>query len=46
MILALAVLLAASFVDYPLRTPALQALTALLLAGLASNGGSGRRRRA
>lgn len=33
MLLALTVLLAASFVDYPLRTPALQALAALLLAG-------------
>ena len=45
MILALVVLLAASFIDYPLRTPALQALTALLLAGLACNGGVRRRRR-
>lgn len=35
MVLALVVLLAASFVDYPLRTPALQALMALLLAGQA-----------
>lgn len=44
MILALVVLLAASLVDYPLRTPALQALTALLLAGLACRGGVWRRR--
>ncbi|MBB4798238.1 O-antigen ligase [Brevundimonas bullata] len=45
-ILALALLLAASIVDYPLRTPALQALTGLLLAGLASTGQAHRRRRA
>lgn len=44
MFLALVVLLAASFADYPLRTPALQALTALLLAGLAYRGGVRRRR--
>ncbi len=42
-LLALAVLLAASAVDYPLRTPALQVLAALLLATLAS-GRDGRRR--
>ncbi len=36
MLLSLVVLLAASVVDYPLRTPALQALIALLLAALAS----------
>lgn len=44
MILALVVLLAASLVDYPLRTPALQALTALLMAGLACRGVVWRRR--
>lgn len=43
-ILALALLLAASIVDYPLRTPALQALTGLLLAGLAPAGAGGLRR--
>lgn len=34
-LLALGILLAASLVDYPLRTPALQALAALLIASLA-----------
>lgn len=37
-LLGVAVLLAASLVDYPLRTPALQALMALLLASLARGG--------
>lgn len=37
-LLAVAVLLAASLVDYPLRTPALQVLLALLLGSLARGG--------
>jgi len=45
MCLALVVLLAASLVDYPLRTPALQALAALLLAGLVNRDLGPRRRR-
>ena len=43
--LSLVILLAASLVDYPLRTPALQALGALLLAGLVSRDLGPRRRR-
>lgn len=45
MLLALVILMAASVVDYPLRTPALQAFVALLLAGLVARDPGPRRRR-